>query len=405
MRILYLVDQLDRCSLTDSSLWTFDLAADRAAQGHTVHVLCLHPLEAWQEPRDPAGVTVSRPTPDQFESELGEALRIEPDVVHVGTRGPLGARVIEILRELPVLLDVHDFWPICPNDDLLQRPDSTPCALHHPHERCGPCAGLSRLRAMSERRELADAARIVISHSPGQCLRLQTGLGRPIQYVGYGVDTARYRSRPAPPLVDEGLRLLTLAPRPRVLCLGPPTHTRGAERLLDLLVACRARLPEVEFVMAGRDPANPDWHHMLLKEAHEMGLSDHVRVMTAVPESDLPALCAASDVAAAPWSGSEHGGLAILHAMSTGLPVVGSPSGAVAELVRHGSDGLLIPPDQVTPFAQALCGLLTDQVARIVLGESARLRVVEMHGRERTFVALERLYERLGGQPQQRLTA
>jgi len=402
---LYLVDQLDRYSLTDADLWTADLATRWAERGHHVHVMCLQPLDAWQEPRDAPGVIISRPTPDTFEAELGEALREEPDVVHVSTRDPLGARVREILRELPMLLDIHDFWPICPNDDLLQRPRYDACALHHPDEHCGPCAGLLRLRAMEARRELVDAARIVVAHSPGQCLRLMAGLGRPVEHVGYGVDSTRFRARPAPPLENDVLTLLTLPPRPRVLFLGPPTHSRGAAHVLDLLVACRARLPDLEFVIAGRDATNPDWHHMLLKQAHEMGLSDHVRTLMRVPDSDLPALCAASDVGAAPWVGHEPGGLSVLQAMATGLPIVGSPKGAVGELVRHGLDGLLIPPDNVSAFSRALCGLLSDEMARIVLGESARLYVLEHHGRDRAMTALEGLYDRLRGTPRARVAA
>ena len=397
MRLLFLADALDRYSLADSNLWTADLAAAFAARGHRVHIICVASLEPWQEPFDPLGVTVARPTDETFEAELGDALRLAPDVVHVSTRAPLGARVREILRELPVLLDVHDYWPICPNDDLLQHPRFEPCSLHHPDERCGPCAGLSRLRAMDARQDLASIARIVVAHSHGQRMRLVEGLRRPIELLTYGVDPQRYRARAGPPLESDVLQLLTLPPRPRVIFLGPPTHARGASRMLDLLVACRARLPDLEFVIAGRDLGNPDWHHMLFAEAREMGLGDYVRTLTRVPETDLPALFAASDVAAAPWIAEEAGANGILQAMATGLPVVGSPVGALSEIVRHGENGVLIPGDLTRPFATAICALLTDDMGRIVLGESARLHAIEKHDRERTLVRLEGLYDRLRG--------
>jgi glycosyltransferase involved in cell wall biosynthesis len=397
LRLLFLADALDRYSLTDSNLWTADLAAAFAERGHRVQVICVESLESWQEPFDPPGVTISRPTPETFEAELGDALRQVPDVVHVSTREPLSARVREILRELPVLLDVHDYWPICPNEDLLQRPNFEPCAFHYPQAPCGPCAGLSRLRTMEPRRDLASIARIVVAHSHSQRRRLVAGLRRPVELVSYGVDPQRYRARAGPPLETEVLSLLTLPPRPRVIFLGPPSHARGASRVLDLLVACRARLGDVEFVIAGRDLANPDWHHMLVAEAREMGLGDSVRCLIRVPETDLPALFAASDVAAAPWIGHEPGGTAILQAMATGLPVVGSPVGALAEIVRHGHDGLLIPGDLTSPFSNALCGVLSDNMARIVLGESARLHAIEKHDRARSLVNLEGLYDRLRG--------
>src|SRR5262249_8981272 len=144
---------------------------------------------------------------------------------------------------------------------------------------------------------------------------------------------------------------------------------------------------------------------MLLAQADEMGLTSHVRPLVQVPDSDLPALYAASDVAAAPWIGHEPGGLAVLHALATGLPVVGSPIGAVSESVRHGLDGVLIPPDQISPFSSALCGLLADDMARIVLGESGRLHVLEHHNRARTVTTLEKLYDRLRGTPSANVAA
>ena len=70
MRLLFLADALDRYSLTDPNLWTADLAAAFAQRGHRVQVICVETLESWQEPFDPPGVTVSRPTPETFEAEL-----------------------------------------------------------------------------------------------------------------------------------------------------------------------------------------------------------------------------------------------------------------------------------------------------------------------------------------------
>ncbi|MGH7740737.1 MAG: glycosyltransferase, partial [Candidatus Eiseniibacteriota bacterium] len=110
MRILILADHLDRYSLTESELWIADVAERWAEAGHRVEVLCVHPLEAWQEPAEVSGVPVHRPGHETFEPELGELLRLAPDIVHVVSRGPLSARVCEILRELPTLLDVHDYW-------------------------------------------------------------------------------------------------------------------------------------------------------------------------------------------------------------------------------------------------------------------------------------------------------
>ena len=405
MRILILADHLDRHSLTESELWIADIAERWAESGHRVEVLCVHPLESWQEPAEIAGVTVHRPSAETFEPELGEILRLAPDIVHVTTRGPLSARVCEILRDLPTLLDVHDYWPICPNDDLLQRPSFDACAVHHPDPRCGSCSGLLRLRTMESRRVLAESAGVVMAHGTGQRARLESGLGRPVEFLDLGVDPLRFRARATPPLEPEAVGLVTSPPRPRALFLGPPAHALGAGNVFDLLVATRARLPDVEFVVAGRDPSNPDWHHLLTAQAREMGLLDHLRLLTRVPASDLPAVYAACDVAIAPRVENQPGSLSVLQAMAVGLPVVGTPGGTLGELVRQAQEGLLISPEDVPAFSDALSTLLSDEMARIVLGESARLRVIEQHDRSRTMATLADLYDRLRGNTRARAAA
>lgn len=405
MRILLLTDGLEAAALNEPALWLNDLATRWVASGHQVQAICVTPLESWQEPEDPPGVSVWRPTRDAFEAVLGEALALEPDVVHVSSAGPFGPRVVEILRELPVLLDVHDAWPICPNDDLLRRPSLEPCGEHYPFAGCGPCAGLSRMRAMEERVELASSARVVAAHSPHSRVRLSAGLGRPVETVPYGVDISRFRESPEPPLSPEVQAVAADPERPRVLFLGPPTPGRGAGKLIDIVVAVSARVPDVEFVVAGRDPLNPDWDQVFLAEAREMGLTSYVRVLQRVEPADLPALVAACKIAIAPLVQHEPGGLFVLQAMACGLPIIASPLGAVQDLVRQGEEGLLVAPHELPSFANAICTLIVDPMARMAFGESGRARVVEQYDLERSAAALDGLYERLRPHPTARSVA
>jgi glycosyltransferase involved in cell wall biosynthesis len=401
LRILLLADGLEASSLSEPALWLTDLVARWVAHGHRVQVMGMQPLEPWQEPEDPAGVTVWRPSRDTFEAVLGEALALEPDVVHVASPGPFGPRVVEILRELPVVLDVHDAWPICPNHDLLRRPSLEPCGEHYPFAGCGPCAGLSRMRSMEEKLELASASRMVVAHSAFDRVRLASALGRPVELVPYGVDTARFRENPDPPGSPEVQALAADPERPRVLFLGPPTAGRGAGKLIDIVVAVSARVPDVEFVVAGRDPLNPDWDQVFHAEARELGLASFVRVLPRVPVADLPALLASCRIAIAPLVQHELGGLHLLHAMAAGLPVIAAPLGAVQDLMQQGEQGLLVPTRELASFANAICTLVVDPMARMAFGECGRLHAVEHHDFERGAFALDTLYDRLRPRPAQ----
>jgi glycosyltransferase involved in cell wall biosynthesis len=67
--------------------------------------------------------------------------------------------------------------------------------------------------------------------------------------------------------------------------------------------------------------------------------------------------------------------LALVEAMSVGLPPVAfaCPQGPV-EIINHGVDGLLIPPEDVTAFAEAICWLIEEPARRAEIAAAARRR-------------------------------
>lgn len=395
MKILLVTDGIEGAHLSEAGLWLSELSARLVARGHRVHVVSVQPLEAWQRPEDPPGVKVWRPGIDAFDSAIGEALELRPDVLHVATVTPLGSRVIESLCDWPLLLDLHDFASICPNRDLLRRPRYEACAQHFPYSGCGACAGLLRLRAMDDRTMLARGADRIIAHSTFARDRNARALGRDdVELVTYGVDTLRFRPSPQPPLAPEIAALYAERRTPRVLFLGPPTYGRGASRLIDLLTALHARLPEAELIVAGQDPQDPDWDSMFRGETKELGLAHLVRVLPEVAASDLPALYASCDVACAPLVAAEPGGLFTLQALATGLPVVATPVGAMRDLIRSGASGCLVPGWDVSRFANAITGLIVDPGARAEMSSNARLEAMERHDIEATLVRMEELYRR-----------
>ena len=72
--------------------------------------------------------------------------------------------------------------------------------------------------------------------------------------------------------------------------------------------------------------------------------------------------------------------LAVLEAMARGLPVVATDVGGTREAIRHGIDGLLIPPGDIGAMSAAIRAMLGDASLRGRLGASARRRVIERFG-------------------------
>jgi glycosyltransferase involved in cell wall biosynthesis len=105
---------------------------------------------------------------------------------------------------------------------------------------------------------------------------------------------------------------------------------------------------------------------------------------------DVQDILAAGDLFVMP-SLSEGLPLALVEAMSFGLPVVVSGVGGIPEVVTDGVDGLLVPPSDSTALAAALRTLLDDPALRRRLGTAARARAL----RDYAITTMADRYERL----------
>jgi glycosyltransferase involved in cell wall biosynthesis len=56
----------------------------------------------------------------------------------------------------------------------------------------------------------------------------------------------------------------------------------------------------------------------------------------------------------------ETGPLVVPEAMSAGVPVIGSARGGIPAFIRDGVDGILVAPDDVDAWAEAMLGILGD---------------------------------------------
>jgi glycosyltransferase involved in cell wall biosynthesis len=85
----------------------------------------------------------------------------------------------------------------------------------------------------------------------------------------------------------------------------------------------------------------------------------------------LPQLYASAD-AFAFASLTETLGLVVLEAMASGLPVIATPAGGVADHLRNGENGLAFPAGNATEMAHAIVRLVMDPALRDRLALGAR---------------------------------
>ena len=80
-----------------------------------------------------------------------------------------------------------------------------------------------------------------------------------------------------------------------------------------------------------------------------------------------------------------------MEAMSCEVPTIGTAAGGVAELIRDGQDGILVPPRDPPAMADAILRLAGDPDMARRLGQAGRERIVSGFGAEAGAETLIRL--------------
>lgn len=214
-----------------------------------------------------------------------------------------------------------------------------------------------------------------------------------VKVVHNGIDLEAWKhpqDQEADAAAAATLKRLGIDPdRPTIVFVGRITRQKG---LPHLLRACEQLPEDVQVILCAGAPDTPEI------KAEVEGLVARLRekrtgvvwIEEMLPRPELIAVLAASDVFVCP-SVYEPLGIVNLEAMAVGLPVVGSATGGIPDVIVDGETGLLVPIDQVqdgtgTPIdparfeadlAERLTTLVTDTEAAKAMGQAARRRVEE----------------------------
>lgn len=209
------------------------------------------------------------------------------------------------------------------------------------------------------------------------------------EIIANPVDTSRFRpvgaaerNRPAmSPLadvIDPGHKLI-------VACVGRLCRQKGQDVLLSSVwPQVRASVPDAALVLIGDGPDRARLESMADRSVHLLG-----------NRTDIDELLRHIDLAIFPsrWEGMS---LAMLEAMASGLPVVVSDVGGVAETVGRGA-GAVVPLENHGAWADAIVARLQSTAVRTAEGRRGREIVTAAHTPGAVAHRLAAVYRRLVG--------
>ena len=223
-------------------------------------------------------------------------------------------------------------------------------------------------------RRLADVVVAVSSHMAEQ-LR-QSGY-RPsmVTSIHNGINPLQ----PAAPATSARVRR-ELGISPHALVIGTAGRLVPVKGQADLIRAMARILPTMHaarLLIAGEGPLQDD----LVALAARLGITD--ACVFAGHRADVHDVLAAMDIFVLP-SLSEGIPMALLEAMSLGVPVVATRVGGMPEVVQHRATGLLVPPGDDGALADACLELAQRREWATEIGAAGRRVVTEEYTPERS---------------------
>lgn len=168
------------------------------------------------------------------------------------------------------------------------------------------------------------------------------------------------------------------------------------EKGVDLLVRAAAGLPGAwQLVIAGDGPER----ETLVDLAKELGVATRVFFDGQIPSTRVPAFLQELSVLVLPsrsrpnWT--EQFGRVLVEAMACGIPVLGSESGEIPNVI--GSAGWTFPEDDVETLRARLLHLMQDADVRNEMGRLGRDRVLEHYTQAKVAADTVQVYKEIMG--------
>lgn len=176
-----------------------------------------------------------------------------------------------------------------------------------------------------------------------------------------------------------------------VLFAGQVIERKGVKELLDAWKRVDHSRYRAKLILIGDDIQNAGAYR---KEMQDYAQAERIDAEFMGFQSNVPQWLKAADIAVVP-SREEPLGNATLEAMATGLPVIGTRTGGIPEMIEDNKTGLLVGVNDPEDLANALQKLLADRELAKSYGGSGRLRCEQLFSIQTHTDAMLKVFEEL----------
>lgn len=155
-----------------------------------------------------------------------------------------------------------------------------------------------------------------------------------------------------------------------LLFVGRLERRKGLDYLLKACAKVKKEFANFRLIVVGPGTLLRRKYEAMVKD---FAIEDNVVFVGFVPSAELPSYYRSADIFCAPATGGESFGIVLLEAMACARPVIATNIIGYASVLKHGTEGILVPPKDDDSLAQAILKLVDDRQLRERLGEQGRI--------------------------------
>ncbi len=399
MKVLYVVHHfLPPRHVAGTEIYTFNLAREMSRRGHSVHIYyaesymdkpqyhlerktfkglpCHEVVHNYKYP------TFRHTWKDERMEEIFESVirEVRPDIVHFQHLHLHSIGYIDVAKafSLPIIYTLHEYMLMCPRGGQLLKPGMDLCRGPDPRE-CVECRKDATIREIEERiagiKERLGHVDLFIS--PSAFLRgkfIEQGFVSPekIIHSDNGFDLSIFEGT----VRETGDKF-------RFGYIGTIADYKG----VHLIIEAAGKLGDcgMEVKIHGDPEVFPEYGRMLAR----MEKPPFVRLMGRYDHEDTGKVLAGLDVIIVPSLWYENSPLTIHEAHLSGIPVIASDIGGMAELLQGNRGGLLFERGNAEDLKDKMAEFLKDpSLAHTLVRRARKVKSIEDDARD-----MEKRYE------------